>query len=246
MPPLETMRDWFLVGGRPLAAVAVEEGPAQILIVRDDAARRRLDRIGGRGPNRLPLGSSDRRNDPFKLGPEDQARFVWPVAQVYRGAGPPSELFDASRLYGDRDGDLLWLLANIAQEGAAPGTPQRLTDALAVSGLLALYKNHRRALLLVLGEQPQDASRSDPALVRRYLEAIRVPLFVWTVGDAQSAAAAAWGNAEDVSSLRRIRKAFDRVREELAAQRIVWVDGRHLPSSITLAPAAADVLELVR
>jgi hypothetical protein len=43
-----------------------------------------------------------------------------------------------------------------------------------------------------------------------------------------------------------MRKAFDHVEEELESQRIVWIDGRHLPQTIETSGEAAAVLELVR
>jgi hypothetical protein len=80
--------------------------------------------------------------------------------------------------------------------------------------------------------------------VRRYLESIRVPLFVWSLYGKDAAAAQAWGPVEDVSSLARMGDAMARLRAELDAQRIVWLDGSHLPQAIALG-AAAQGVELV-
>jgi hypothetical protein len=119
---------------------------------------------------------------------------------------------------------------------------------VAVAGLQAADENDRRAVVLVLGGESQDASRYDVATVRRYLAAIRVPLFVWSLYGAKTPAAVAWsggeGKAEDVSSLSRLADAVDRLKGELADQRVVWLDGHHLPQSIALSPAATG-LELV-
>ena len=119
-------------------------------------------------------------------------------------------------------------------------------DAVAVAALLALYKNQRRAILLVFDDRDTDASRSDAALVRGYLESIRVPLAVWTPGRGKGPAAAAWGRVEAVGTMKEMRAAFERLKENLDAQRIIWVGGRHLPQSITLSPEAAAVVELAR
>ena len=67
---------------------------------------------------------------------------------------------------------------------------QRLADAAAVAGLQALAANRPRAVLVVLGEQPKDASRYDAETVRRYLESVRVPLVVWSLKGPKSPAAA--------------------------------------------------------
>jgi hypothetical protein len=233
LPPPERMRGWFLSGGKPLPVAAVEEGPAELFVVRDFAAVDALPRLDSGGGSRFFL----------RLGEEDIVRFVLPVARVVSGSGLPSELFDMSRDLGAKDGGLLWFLNRFLPQVDDPGK-QRLADAVAVGGLQALYGNRRRAVLLVLADRPTDLSRSNPALVRRYLESIRVPLFVWTLGD--PASAGAWGEGVKVSSTAKMRKAFARLEKELATQRIIWLDGRHLPQSIELSAAAAAVLEPVR
>ena len=248
LPPPEQMRGWFLSGGQPLTVTAVEEGPAELFVVRDlttGDALRKLE-SGGKSGSILSEAqkSSEYRRFLLMLGKEDTVRFVWPVARPVSGAGLPAELFDMSRDLGSKDGGLLWFLARSLPRVDNPWK-QRLADAVAVGGLQALYGNRRRAVLLVLGERPTDVSRSDPALVRRYLESIRVPLFVWTLGD-PAVSGSAWGGGAEVSSLGKMRKAFTRLEKDLATQRIVWLDGRHLPQSIELSAAAAAVLEPVR
>lgn len=260
LPPAEQMRGWFLSGGRPLTVAAVEEGPAELFVVRDlttGDALRKLD-SGGKsvGKSGSILGdtrgsilseaqkSSEYRRFLLMLGKEDTVRFVWPVARSVSGAGLPSDLFDMSRDFGSADGGLLWFLTHLLPRVDDPWK-QRLADAVAVGGLQALYGNRRRAVLLVLGERPVDVSRSDPALVRRYLESIRVPFFVWTLSD-PAVSGAAWGGGTEVSSIGKMRKAFTRLEKDLATQRIVWLDGRHLPQSIELSAAAAAVFEPVR
>jgi hypothetical protein len=93
----------------------------------------------------------------------------------------------------------------------------------------------------VLGGDDEDASRYDPATVRRYLESIHVPLYVWSLYGRSSAAAKRWGGAEDISSVFKLSTAVARLRRELEAQRIVWLEGRHLPQSIALAQGVQGV-----
>lgn len=250
LPAPEQMRGWFLSGGRPLTVAAVEEGPAELFVVRDLTTGDALRKLDAEGKSRSML-SELQRNSEYRrfllmLGKEDTVRFVWPVARLVSGTATslPSELFDMSRDLGSEDGGLFWFLARSLPPIDNPWK-QRLSDAVAVGGLQALYGNRRRAVLLVLSERPVDVSRSDPALVRRYLESIRVPLFVWTLGD-PAVSGAAWGGGTEVSSLSKMRKAFTRLEKDLVTQRIVWLDGRHLPQSIELSPTAAGVLETVR
>jgi hypothetical protein len=61
------------------------------------------------------------------------------------------------------------------------------------------------------------------AVVRRYLDALGVPLFVWSVDGPRPDLAATWGNVDDVSSIPKLIEAAGRIRRALAAQRIVWV-----------------------
>jgi hypothetical protein len=73
-----------------------------------------------------------------------------------------------------------------------------------------------------------------------------VPLFVWSLErpKKKNPALDVWGPVEDVSSISKLHRAFGRLESELESQRIVWVEGSHLPQSITLAPEAAP-LELL-
>jgi hypothetical protein len=128
----------------------------------------------------------------------------------------------------------------------AGGVRLRFADAVAVAALEATTENRRRAVLLVLSGQAKDQSRYDPAAVRRYLAALRVPLVVWCVGEPEPGSAASlWGGkVEIIREKGDVNPAFKALREVLDSQRIVMVDGRHLPQSIALTPKATGV-ELV-
>lgn len=254
LPPPEGMQGWFVAGGRPVPVAAVEEdGPAELLVVRDPAAQPAFQKalsgaVSGAGKPRSVLDPAvelgEYRRYHMTLGKDDAVRFIVPTARAVPGSSLPAELFNTSRGFSADEGGLLWFLGRFVVP-AGPSGPQRLSDAVAVAGLQTLVANHRRAVLLVLSETPQDASRSQPAMVRRYLEAIRVPLAVWTVGEVTAPEVAPWGGAEEVSSFSRLRKAFNRLEKELESQAIVWIGGRHLPQSIGISADAAAVLELV-
>lgn len=246
LPPPEQMRGWFLSGGTPLTVAAVEEGPAELFVIRDLATSDALESLDRLGRSRSSFDEA--KNPEFRrfflmLGKEDTVHFIWPVPRSVSGDSGPVKLFPTSRPLGAQDGGLFWFLSRALPNVDDPGK-QRLADAVAVGGLKALYGNRRRAVLLLLGKRPNDLSLSDPGRVRGYLEAIRVPLFVWTMDGA--AAARVWGESVEVSSNSKMRKAFTRLEKELATQRIIWLDGRHLPQSIELSAAAAAVLEAVR
>ena len=147
--------------------------------------------------------------------------------------------------------------------------PQRLADAVAAAGLGAAASGRRRAVVLVLGPGAEDASRFSPAEVRDYLALLGVPLAVWNVQvekveaqvrpepdpmsptapasrPRQGAAAEAWGPAvrsvRDLGGWLAAHRELDRA---LRRQRVLWVEGRPAPGTLSLAPAAPPDLSLV-
>lgn len=238
----------LLAAGRPLAVKAVDSAPEQLLVVRDLRTREALERLGSVG-----RGYRDTAGRPFKdasflrydltLEREARLRLVWPRARLLDtgdSRGLPIQLFDSSRDFTARDGGLHWLLTQVTHPDEKVER-QRFTDAVAVAGLQALAGNRRRAVLLVLGEETADASQYTPAMVRRYLEGIRVPLYVWSLTGKPGAMTEAWGGAADVSSLPKLRRAFSQLRSDLEKQSIVWVEGLVLPQEITLAPGSGGL-----
>jgi hypothetical protein len=225
-------------GGKPLTPVAVEEGPGELLIVRDPGTPPALVNLGEKEIYFDPFHNSTWLRSSLPIKDRDRVRLVDASANWFSGDGMTSVIFDFSpELDGQRWG-LYWWLAHATS--THPGAPPRLADAVAIAGVQALTDQHRRAVLLVLSGEPADGSRWDAVAVRRYLAAIRVPLYVWSVRPPPySAAMTAWGKVENVSTLFLMTRAYRRLGRDLAAQRIVWVDGRHLPQSITLAPEAA-------
>jgi hypothetical protein len=245
LPEVKDLQGWILAGAKPAPVAAVEEGPAQLLIVRDGDARQTLERYDREKSGKsLIAGMNEIRRFQMTLGKDDQVRFVWPSARQAAGDGLTAELFDSSRDYTAKDGGVLWLLGRAMPQ--IEKVDQRLADAVAVAGLQALAGNRPRSVLLVLGYHPKDASRYDAGAVSHYLESVRVPFVVWSLGGHDAPAGFAWPGAEDISSLPKLESAFSRLNENLATQHIVWIEGGHLPREITLSPAAAEVMELVR
>ncbi|HZF07952.1 MAG TPA: hypothetical protein VFE33_04090 [Thermoanaerobaculia bacterium] len=241
LPPAAVFSGWFEAGGRPLATSAVEEGPGEILVVRDPLAPPSVVEIGERASHDQKL---DLLHFELPLKPQDRLRFLSTVETRFAGDGGGTGLFDVSQELDGKKAGLYWRLAFGGMTGVEG--PPHLVDAVAVAGLHALAGNHRRAVLLVLSGKTADASRHDAQAVRRYLNAIRVPLYVWSlVPPPYPAAVAAWGQVEDVSTLAQMRRAYGRLGRDLASQRIVWLHGRHLPQSIALTEAAPRSAELV-
>jgi hypothetical protein len=243
-----SLQGQLLAAGKPLVVAAVDESPAEVFVIRDLGAGEALKELGEVRKRRTVSGQGMGQRlsiepDPLRyeigLRKEDEVRFIYPIPRTFSGSGLPAELFDWSRAFTLQDGGMHWLLTRLVAAGTATGR-QRLADAVAVAGLQALSGSRPRAVVLVLGAAPDDASRYDPATVRQYLDSIRVPLFVWSVEKpaAASPALAAWGKVEDTSNVTRLRAAVARLRDELESQRIVWVEGTHLPQSIALGAGA--------
>jgi hypothetical protein len=251
LPPLADLQGWFASGGQPLPVAAVEDGPGKVVVVRLPGGTEIVDKLFPRGASAVPgprrqgvLSRDDRIRSlryEMRLGKEDRVRFLSLSSNAYRSSRVPAELFDMTREITHEEGGLFWHLTNSRVLAETAGKERRIADAVAVAGLQAAAENYRRAVVLVVGGEDQDSSRYDPATVRRYLESIRVPLFVWSLYGPDTPAAKRWGEAEDISSIYKLSAAVARLRNELEAQRVVWLEGRHLPQAIALSPSARGV-----
>lgn len=250
LPPVERLAGWFIKGSEALRVTAVEEEAAQVFLVRDLVSGKAVEKLGSGGlrvyaPRRLrdiPVSGSEGLRFEMALRKKDRLRIVWPISRQSVGAGILANLFDSSRELRPEEGGMHWLLTGVVHPGGDV-EQKRFTDAVAVAGLEATGAYARRAVVLVLGSG-QDRSHYPPAGVRSYLASINVPLFVWSL-TGESPSTSAWGQPEDISSLDKLRKAFGRFRKELDAQKIVWIEGRHLPQEIALSEKAKG-LEIVR
>ncbi|HEV2844617.1 MAG TPA: hypothetical protein VG477_07210 [Thermoanaerobaculia bacterium] len=241
MPPADKLDGWFASAGRPLPVIAVEEGPAQLLVVRSPDAKEISGRLGTSGIR----ANNPRRQ---KLGDGQTIRFLSPHPLRFETSEWLTDIFDVSPGFTVRMGGFVQLLESIHRriqpgEQVVPG--KRIADAVAAAGIVAINENRRRAVLLVISGDEKDESRRDPATVRKFLEAIRVPLFVWCLRKpAPDSPLAAWGECTDAKIAQTLTLAIEEIRRELDSQRIVLLDGRHLPQSIALTPVAGPV-ELV-
>ena len=220
---------------------------------RSPTSRPRLMDSVGRG-GESALGVLERRRQHLKtdmrLEEGQLVRFLWPVEEAPEGAvegGDDSvrpDLFQHTRGLSPDYGGMLWLISVVDQPVFSP-QKQRLADGVAAAGLTAAVSGRRRAVVLILGEDPADASRLSPAAVRGYLDHLGVPLHVWAVGRVPDAVADAWGGVRQVSSKRALRRAVKEVSKSLDRQRIVWLDGLFLPQEVVLT-GEADDLHLLR
>ena len=232
--------------GRPVPVIAVEEGPAIVCVVRGPSVATALKSLGTGGKTtlvqvpggrRLPQFDRDASRFAMALEKEDRLRFIWPMPQAISGA-PRAQLFNRSRDFMGSDAGLAGLLTRV-EHPEARAREVHLADAAAVAGLEATASGSRRAVVLVLGDETADGSRHSPASIRRYLQAIRVPFAVWSLKSPRlQPLAKSWGEVEDVSSVERLEKAIERLKADLASQRVVWIQGRFLPQEIGLSEKA--------
>ncbi len=219
----------FLADGKPARVSAVEEGPGEIVVVRDEEARTPLFDMG-----QGTFGSLDARTG-------QKIRFCWPVTRPADEVAESYDIFMRSGDYiaGKWGGRGLRGLLTIVNAPAVSTKP-RFADAISVAALSASARNRARAVLFVYGGSP-DASKLAPEVVRRYLAKLRVPLYVWAVSLPAAKRAEGWGKVTLVRNYPAFLAAGRTLLDDVEAQRIVWVDGAHLPQSITLSPKASGI-----
>ncbi len=238
LPPVEAMQGWFRSGARPLRVVGVEEGHTDAVIVFDQDSAQRFRGITPPNPfsaamtTTIPIQSSNGGNRLYGL---------WAVPQKPQGGGAGAPGLFPMSIPLDTDVDDLRTLIFRFNFPAAPPRQQQLANAVATAGMQAAALNRRRAVVLIVGEAPSDASTISVTAARAYLESLDVPLFVWTP-DRRIAGLAlpGWGVPDDTSTDLQLQGAVTRLQNALAAQRIVWLAGSVLPQSVTLAPGVTQ------
>jgi hypothetical protein len=229
LPDLDTLQHWFLAAGRPARVAAVETGPVEIIMIRDQGAQRALNNLVSKSRGTLERFSG-------RLKRDQKLAFMWPYMEPNESginAFPP--------LYGwldPQEAGVGTYLALVPSRKVA-SERQVLADAVAVAAMGTVIRNRRRAVVLVLGKTSADSSLYDPSSVRSYLRDLHVPLFIWSPSKNPPKS---WGEVEDISSPPKLRAAVKRLSRLVDQQRIVWIEGRHLPQDITLAPGAAAEL----
>ena len=232
LPSVEGMQGWFTARGASLRVVAVEEGPAEVVIVRDLSA----------GDVKRGWGSwgrvVTRSHGLGALASGDGLRLLLPIASAARSRGRQVHLFDISQRFAAPDTGIPWILGFIEASEYA-GKPQALADAVAVAGSEAARSNRKRAVILVLGAASNDQSSYAIEEVRAYLRELRVPLFVWRADPETTAVSVApWlegAPSFPIDHYARLESAIRALRAELDRQVLVWVAGKHLPQEIQLA-----------
>lgn len=235
---VEATRGWLRhTNGTELTIVAVEEGPGEVAIVREDEAMMALARIDISMRQTADFGYKL-----LRLDRGDRLRFVSTKPSSAVHPTIRYDVFPISRAYGAHDGTLPELLAGVLFMG--DNTPaQKLTDAVAIAGRYLVESQKRRVVLVITRDCANVSGRYSAKAVRRYLTELHVPLRVWQVGGIRREARTSGlcNNAEKIYTGDKYAKAVRRLREELKGQQLVWVRGRPLPREITLTSVARGV-----
>ncbi len=239
-PSIRNLQKWFSKDGKSLKIHGLERGPAEIIVVRDPAAQPKLQElitvIRSWG-----LGALGQRTAFGQLGDDVQVKVLSPAGAPLSPTEVTPDMFVRSaRLDADENG-LLWLSQHVPPQSFG----MVFTNALALAGMQAHAGTRRRAVVLLLGESPSEGSAYSAENVRQYLKVMQVPLFVWSL---TSEPHPDWPEAELIPMVmtseyrhKPFKQAVRRLRETVDAQRIVWVEGRHLPDTVDLDAGATGL-----
>lgn len=237
------VRGWLLRDGEELPIFSVGEQAGLLVILRDKDLLGHLPGVQrpgrGRGmhvpENRDLLTYEMTAVSPLPLAAHAGTFRLTDLGKVDRRTGLAPVLVRKNDLVRhERRGD------------EKPARKQAVWDALAVGGLKAATGNRPRAVVLMVGARAGGDSMLTYAQAARYLESVRVPLFIWS-SDAMTLEALGIPRSErtftdQAGLLELVRE----VSEELASQTVVWLQGRHLPTEIELSARAPQGVELVR
>lgn len=256
-PSAEEMKGWLKAGGKSLTVVAVERGPAEVLMVQDLRAdlQRKLARLQEQA---LRPRASSALQRPTGLKADDRFRVLLPVPAVISGETRSVQFPMSPDLWGEQEevyssGATERSIPAPRAEGILAGIPilggakadtsqQRLADGVASAALAAAASSRPRALVLITGRAEPDPSRFSAEAVRGFLQRLRIPLRVWS--PQASKAGSQWGPVEDISSSSELFRAIRSLRTLLDEQIVVWVEGRHLPHEVALGAGAPEGLRL--
>lgn len=239
LPPLADMQDWFLDRDGALTVKAVEESQVDIVVVRDVASVETMRKLYPRASKDQPFRTLPAPTLDLPLKKDHSIRFITPLARQIERDGYQYQLFPPIGPFTREDGALLWLFSSVVPS-MAESQGLRLADAIAVAGMAAAQSGRRRVVVVIASAEPDDRSQLSAETVLPFLRRLHVPVVLWSPirGVKQIAS---WGPAVDISSRQKLTTAYHDLAKQLNRQRIVWLEGRHLPQAISISPKAEGV-----
>lgn len=154
------------------------------------------------------------------------------VTQPRRGQGVPAQFSVVFPVLTAADGVVTFPTQYIARHlGLREALRERrvvgkkeFAHAVGAAAMRALRHEQRRAIIYVLGKSDApDQSAIDAPAVRRYLERVGVPLYVWSFTGPRPELADTWGEVHDVSTPGHLGDATAQLRADLDSQRVAWL-----------------------
>ena len=218
----QSLEGCFALDGVPVRANAIERTNALVILIKDpDSALPPAMR------NNTSVWWVSPLEREYELDADTSTRILWASPEQYAARGEPTySLFSPTIDFSSTRFGVAWLITRSLMPKVASNIPRRFADAVGVAGLAAYQSGQRRAVVLLL-ENTADLSVNSPALIRRYLERLGVPLFVWSIGKTN---ARGWGDVVDIKTRYNLITAVDAVKSALRKQRIAWVAADPLAS----------------
>ncbi len=179
-----------------------------------------------------------------RLGAGAQLRFISPRAAPVSRTVNSMNIFNLSTRFKAEYHAFLTFVERVPTQAFG----LRLGDAVWLAGKELHEAGRRRAVLVLLDGKSRDGSLYATESVHEVLQELQVPVFAWSfrAGDLT----AAW-NGEPVihedesfdpqATLARFDSACEKLQRNLAAQRVVWIEGYHPTWTIQLSADAEGV-----
>ncbi len=242
LPPIEELEQWLQVAGEPAKifsrdhllsdrSTAPTSNPAggdgygsSIIIVRDTHIDRDLKRLLRQ--KRQSLFAKGGRI----LNPEDRVEFILTssLPQDPRGVHRPQPVTSDFNELG------LWNLFIQDYPQLTMPRQQNIWWSLALAGKRAVDLRQRRVIILLLSKKPVSLPGLSFEQAQGYLRSLRVPLLVWAP---EEKTLSQLGTSPDRPYLGApgMLQLFEDVQDLLEHQKILWIEGDHLPNEITLS-----------
>jgi hypothetical protein len=217
--------------GQPARVVAVDEPRFDVYVVFDEGARFAWF------ASRKQSGTSGRIQSTIidSVGGNTTLKRI-------SGACPEKDgqrtRFGASPIGRPVDGRMISGLHDLRTVGGLD-SGQAVADAVARAGYLAKSGGRRSAVVLVVSDDVADCSQFSPAVVRSYLRSLGIPLLVWSPETKRFESP--WGRVAQTSNVRRINGALEELRRHVEHQRVVWIEGVHLPQDVALGSGCRGI-----